>query len=49
MSNHAMLLDTTHKQLGIMSNHAMRLDTNPMCMWYHSSPRSLPHDATKIS
>jgi len=38
-----------HKQLGLMPNYAMRLDTTPICMWYHTSPRSSPHDATKTS
>ena len=38
-----------HKQLGLMPNYAMRLDTTPICMWYHTSPRSSTHDATKTS
>ena len=38
-----------HKQLRLVSIHAMRLDTTSICMWYHSSPRSSPHDATKTS
>jgi len=38
-----------HKQLRLMYIHAMRLDTTSICMLYHSSPRSSPHDATKSS
>jgi len=32
-----------------MSNHVMHLDTTLICMWYHSCPRSSPHDATNTS